>query len=115
VSDLAREFPDLARFRRDALEEVETETKYAGYIVREAAKAERMRRDEARHIPADADYDRMPELRFEAREKLKSHHPETLAQATRISGVNPADVSILMLYLKKGMPVLHTISGRSLR
>ena len=113
MSHLVREHSGLAAFRRDALEEVETETKYAGYIARESVKAERMRRDEARRLPADADYDRMPELRFESREKLKCHRPETLAQAMRISGVNPADISVLMLYLKKGMPVLKTVSGRS--
>jgi len=107
MTALVAEFGALRAFPANALEEAEIEVKYAGYIAREETKAERMRRDENKRLPAGIDYDAIGELRFEAREKLKVHRPETLAQASRIPGVNPADVSILMMYLRKGMPLLR--------
>lgn len=105
IGEIAREYPELSRCGAEALALAETDVKYAGYIDRQAAAVERMKKNEAQRIPRDIDYDAMGELRFESREKLKLRRPETIGRATRIPGVNPADVSILMMYLKRGAPV----------
>ncbi len=82
--------------------QVEVETKYAGYIARERAQIARRARLEDQTIPAWLDYDRIPALRHESREKLKRHRPASLGQAGRISGVNPADIAILSVWIKRG-------------
>ncbi len=105
IDQLAREYAELKAFSKDALMCVETDIKYSGYITREEAKVQKMRKHEGQRFPGNADYDALAELRFEAREKLKLHRPETIGQASRIPGVNPADISILMMYLKKGVPL----------
>ena len=85
----------------DVIEEVEIECRYAGYLAREARQVERFRKEERRSIPADIDYDDVVHLRSEAREHLKEYRPESLGAASRISGVNPADISVLLVYLEK--------------
>lgn len=75
---------------------------YAGYIKQEEIAAERAKRDEKIKIPAWLDYDKCLAVRFESREKLKHYRPETLAQAARISGVNPADIAVLAIIIKRG-------------
>ena len=75
--------------------------KYAGYIEHESLQAERLKRDESKKIPDNFDYDAIRGLRFEAREKLKRILPDTLRRAASIPGVNPADLSLLSLALKK--------------
>lgn len=105
IDEMSREFPELARYRRDALRQAAGDVKYAGYIARQEINVERMKRHENMSLPRGIDYEAIGELRFEAREKLKNHMPATIAQASRIPGVNPADISILMMYLKKGMPL----------
>ena len=75
---------------------------YAPYIAQEARAAARAKADEAIEIPRWLDYDRCTAVRFESREKLKRYRPETLAQASRIPGVNPADVAILAIIIKRG-------------
>lgn len=75
---------------------------YAPYIEQERKAAERAKRDEAIRIPKWLDYDKCAAVRFESREKLKKHRPETLAQAARIPGVNPTDISILAILIKRG-------------
>jgi tRNA uridine 5-carboxymethylaminomethyl modification enzyme len=85
----------------DVQEQVEIEAKYEGYIERQAAEVERIRRLEERAIPPDFDYDDVDGFRKEARERLKHFRPVTLGQASRIYGVTPADVAILMVYLEK--------------
>lgn len=75
---------------------------YAPYIEQELKAAERAKKDECLAIPAWLDYDKCVALRFESREKLKVHRPETLAQASRIPGVNPSDISILAIIIKRG-------------
>jgi tRNA uridine 5-carboxymethylaminomethyl modification enzyme len=75
---------------------------YAPYIEQEKKAAERAKEDEKRVIPAWLDYDRCTAIRFESREKLKKYRPETLAQAARIAGVNPSDVAILAIIIKRG-------------
>ena len=75
---------------------------YAPYIDQEEKAAEKAKIDEKKAIPAWLDYDQIPALRFESRQKLKAHRPETLAQASRIPGVNPADVAILAVIIHRG-------------
>ena len=75
---------------------------YAPYIEQEEKAAEKAKNDEKKAIPAWLDYDQIPALRFESRQKLKAHRPETLAQASRIPGVNPADVAILAVIIHRG-------------
>lgn len=90
--------PDLSPAIREA---VEIEIKYAGYIRRQEKQVEEMRRLEAHPLPADLDYNAMQGLRLEARQKLDKIRPLNLGQASRISGVSPADVAALMVYLEK--------------
>lgn len=85
----------------DILEEVEIEVKYEGYIAKAYKEAEKMLKLEAKEIPKDIDYKDVLNLASEARQKLEKIRPETLGQAARISGVNPSDLSILSVYLKK--------------
>lgn len=86
---------------RDVAEQVEIELKYEGYIKRQNAKVEEMRRLEVKKIPLDIDYDDVYSLRLEAREKLKKVRPESVGQASRISGVSPSDISVLIVYLSR--------------
>ncbi|MCL2105887.1 MAG: tRNA uridine-5-carboxymethylaminomethyl(34) synthesis enzyme MnmG [Oscillospiraceae bacterium] len=85
---------------REVAEQVEIDLKYAGYIKRQQAQVQEMNRLEAVRLPEDLDYEKLASLRMEAREKLAKVRPETLGQASRISGVNPADISVLMIFLK---------------
>ena len=78
---------------------VETDVKYAGYIKRELAEVERQRKLEDKFIPEDMDYEKIKGLRLEASQKLAKFRPTTVGQAARISGVSPADISVLLLYL----------------
>ena len=77
----------------------EVEVKYAGYIEKERNQADKLHRLENVRIPEHFDYDKVASLSFEGREKLKKIRPATLSQASRISGVSPADVSILLIYM----------------
>ncbi len=83
----------------DALEQVILEAKYSGYIHRQAEQVQRFQRLESRPIPAHFDYAAVPQLRAEAREKLSRIRPVNLGQASRISGISPADLAILLVYL----------------
>lgn len=83
-------------------EQLDIRRRYAGYIRQELAAAERAKRDESIAIPKWLDYDACTSVRFESREKLKKYRPETLAQASRIPGVNPADVAVLAILIKRG-------------
>ena len=85
----------------DVVRQVEIEVKYAGYIKREKDRIVIAQKQEKQRIPIDFDYDSVHSLRYEAREKLNKIRPENLGQAGRISGVNPSDVSILAMWLKK--------------
>ena len=86
----------------DVQEQLSIRSRYAGYIKQELAAAERAKRDERISIPGWLDYDACTSVRFESREKLKKYRPETLAQASRIPGVNPADVAVLAIIIKRG-------------
>jgi tRNA uridine 5-carboxymethylaminomethyl modification enzyme len=83
----------------DVCEQLVLETKYAGYITRQANQVERFQRMESRPIPATFDYAAIPQLRIEAREKFSRVRPANLGQAGRISGISPADLAVVLLYL----------------
>ena len=85
----------------DVLEQVEIELKYSGYIKKAYKEAEKLQKIEEKEIPDDIDYNKIKNLASEAKQKLNSVRPKTIAQASRISGVNPADITILAIYLKK--------------
>ncbi|NQO45955.1 tRNA uridine-5-carboxymethylaminomethyl(34) synthesis enzyme MnmG [Streptococcus suis] len=82
------------------IELIETEVKYEGYIAKALDQVEKMKRMEEKRIPVDIDWDDIDSIATEARQKFKLISPETIGQASRISGVNPADISILMVYLE---------------
>ena len=82
------------------IELIETEIKYEGYISKALDQVEKMKRMEEKRIPANIDWDDIDSIATEARQKFKLINPETIGQASRISGVNPADISILMVYLE---------------
>ncbi len=86
----------------EIIKQVEIEIKYEGYIARIENEVERFRSLEGKQIPEGFDYSKVPSLRMEARQKLTKIRPATIGQASRISGVSPADISILLVWLKKG-------------
>ncbi len=92
--------PDRPPLSRSEITSVQAQIKYAGYIKKQLAEAQRMEKLEARELPADIRYDDILGLRLEAREKLKAIMPRNLGQASRISGVNPADITVLLIWLK---------------
>ena len=89
-------------FDKNILEQVEINIKYEGYIMKASREAEKMIRLEQKKIPENIDYNDIKNIASEARQKLQEVKPTSIGQALRISGVNPADISILMIYLKKG-------------
>ena len=96
ISDkLSKEYDELE------LEQAEIQIKYEGYIKKARKEAEKMRKLENKKIPADIDYDKVPNLASEARVKLKEVRPLSFSQASRISGVNPSDIAILSVYMKR--------------
>ena len=88
-------------YEEEIKEQVEIYLKYKGYIEKSYKEAEKMLKLEKKQIPQDIDYDKIKNIASEARQKLKEVRPTTIAQAIRISGVNPSDISILSVYLKK--------------
>ena len=89
------------KYTKEALEQVEINHKYEGYIIKAKKEAEKMIRLGKKKIPEDIDYEKVDNLATEARQKLEKIRPRNIDQATRISGVNPSDISILMVYLKR--------------
>ena len=87
-----------SRYEKEILESVEISIKYKGYIEREQKMAEKIMRLEDLTIPADFDFEKVESLSIECRQKLKRYSPRTIAQASRISGVSPADISVLLVY-----------------
>lgn len=100
--DLAQFMPDHPAVDRRVIEQVTIQIKYAGYIAKEQQKIDRLHRLEAKKIPDHIDYNAINGIATEARQKLTKIQPETIAQAGRISGVNPADVAILSVYIEQG-------------
>ncbi|NVY96611.1 tRNA uridine-5-carboxymethylaminomethyl(34) synthesis enzyme MnmG [Lactobacillus sp. DCY120] len=102
-SDLERFVPEAApELDSLVIEQIEISVKYAGYIKKQAAQIAHLQKLEAKKIPEHLDYAAVPGLATEARQKLEKINPTTIAQASRISGVNPADISILMVYIRRG-------------
>jgi tRNA uridine 5-carboxymethylaminomethyl modification enzyme len=99
---LAALFPDHANPVPEVIEELVVAAKYSGYIAKEQEEIERLRRLEEWRIPPQVDYAQMGGLRKEAAEKLARFQPATVGQAARIEGVNPADISILLIHLRRG-------------
>jgi len=89
------------RYSREVWGLVETDLKYEGYLKREQDQIDRQRHQEENTIPADLDYDAIPSMRLEARQKLRDYSPGTLGQASRISGITPADISVLSVWIRK--------------
>src|SRR5690606_32526347 len=85
----------------EAAQQVEIQAKYAGYIDRQAGEIERSRRYEETRLPSDLDYANVRGLSIEVRQNLARHRPATLGEASRISGITPAAISLLMVHLKR--------------
>ena len=96
LNEIDTERPELTS---QEAEEVEIQVKYEGYIKLEEAQVEKFKKLEAKKIPADLDYEKVGSLRIEARQKLEEYRPISIGQASRISGVSPADISVLLVYL----------------
>lgn len=92
---------DISQYDEDVLEQVEIDIKYEGYISKSMKQAEKMLKMEDYKIPSNINYDQIHNLALEAKEKLKKIKPLTIGQASRISGVNPADISILLVHIKQ--------------
>ena len=97
--DLTPLDPRRSNLPPEVIRTVETDVKYAGYIKRELAEVERQKQLENKYIPDDMDYSKIKGLRLEAGQKLAKFRPATVGQASRISGVSPADISVLLMYL----------------
>ncbi|MBP8304871.1 MAG: tRNA uridine-5-carboxymethylaminomethyl(34) synthesis enzyme MnmG [Phycisphaerae bacterium] len=103
-SDLASRLPSdpvVARFGKDVMEAVLTDAKYEGYLAKQERLVANLQSLERRHIPVDLDYRAIRHLSTEAKEKLSLFKPQTLAQAARIAGVTPADITVLQVHLKR--------------
>lgn len=100
IYDLQKEFDILKGISNEVLEYINTEVKYEGYIKRENETIAKLRKVENVALPAELDYSSLSGLRLEARQKLDKIRPQTLGQAKRIDGVSPADINVIMIYLK---------------
>ena len=98
---LAEIDPERKELPEDVITQVDIEIKYEGYIQRQLRQVEQFKKMEKKLIPPSLDYDNVKSLRLEARQKLKSFHPVSIGQASRISGVSPADISVLLIYLEQ--------------
>ncbi|WKT64970.1 tRNA uridine-5-carboxymethylaminomethyl(34) synthesis enzyme MnmG [Bacillus cereus] len=94
--------PSEVELSDEVKEQVEIQIKYEGYIEKSLQQVERMKKMENKKIPVDIDYDAISSIASEARQKLKDVRPLSMGQASRISGVNPADISILLVYIEQG-------------
>jgi len=100
--DILSEFdPDRKELPKDVIEQVEIEIKYQGYIERQQRQVNSFKKNEKKIIPENIDYDKVESLRLEARQKLKQFNPTNIGQASRISGVSPSDIAVLLVYLEK--------------
>ena len=101
LSEIDSEREKSLPLSEDIVEQVEIEIKYEGYIARQLRQVEQYKKMEKKKIPENIDYHDIPSLRLEARQKLISFHPSSVGQASRISGVSPADISVLLVYLER--------------
>ena len=100
-ADIAPFDPERPELSAAVTDEVEIQIKYAGYLTRQEKQVEEFKKEEARLLPDDLDYAAIPGLRLEAREKLADIRPVSIGQAGRISGVSPADIAVLLIYLEQ--------------
>ena len=100
-ADIAPFDPDRPELPQTVTEEVEIQIKYAGYLARQEKQVEEFRMAESRQLPPDTDYNAIAGLRLEARQKLSEIRPVSIGQASRISGVSPADIAVLLIYLEQ--------------
>ncbi|MGD9636301.1 MAG: FAD-dependent oxidoreductase, partial [Pirellulales bacterium] len=99
-ADAVARLPELAHVSPEVASQVLCDVKYAGYVARQQTEVDRQKRLSEKRIPASFDYGRLAQLRAEAREKLSRVQPTNLAQASRISGITPADIALLMVHLE---------------
>ena len=97
--DAVSSFVETHEIDREVLEQTEVQVKYSGYIAKEKVNADKLHRLEAVKIPSNFDYSKLKSLSYEAREKLTAIQPVTISQASRISGVTPSDISVLLVFL----------------
>lgn len=97
IKEIDPKRPDLSE---DIIEQVEIELKYEGYIARQLRQVEQFKKMEKKKIPSWIEYEKIPSLRLEARQKLIAYKPVNMGQASRISGVSPADISVLLIFLE---------------
>ena len=102
-ADLAPFDPERPALPESVTEEVEIQIKYAGYLARQEKQVEEFKKEESRRLPADLDYAAIAGLRLEAQEKLAQIQPVSIGQASRISGVSPADIAVLLIYLEQNL------------
>ena len=93
--------PERPVLSRGVSEQGNINIKYDGYIKRQLKQVEQFKKLESKRIPENFDYKDVPSLRIEARQKLEQYHPVSIGQASRISGVSPADISVLLVYLEQ--------------
>ena len=99
--DIAPFDPNRPALSKAVTDEVEIQIKYAGYLLRQEKQVEEFKKEEARLLPQDLDYESIGGLRLEARQKLQQIRPRSIGQAGRISGVSPADIAVLLIYLEQ--------------
>ena len=93
------DYVNANKLGNEVLEQAEIQVKYSGYIEKEKVNADKLHRLEAVKIPDEFDYTNIKSLSYEAREKLEAIRPTTISQASRISGVSPSDISVLLVFL----------------
>lgn len=101
LNDILRVWPELKRFGSKVLETIETDATYAVYLERQEADIKNQRREEARHIPDDFDFDMLPGLSNELKYKLNEKRPRSVAHAMKIDGMTPAAIALILTYLKR--------------
>ena len=95
------DYIDAPKLSEEEINDINIEIKYSGYIEKAKRQVEKQQKMESKTIPQDINYDDIRNLSLEAKQKLSLIRPLTIAQASRISGINPADISVLLIYLKQ--------------
>ncbi|MBY7704034.1 hypothetical protein JIY74_27655 [Vibrio harveyi] len=104
INELVEFVPKLQNLKTNQLQSIVIETRFEGYVKKEYEQVKKLIKLERKKIPADINYDKVENLATEARQKLEKIRPLNIGQASRITGVNPADIQMLLFYLKKQYP-----------